>query len=248
MKGRIHSIETCGAVDGPGIRYVLFMQGCLLRCQFCHNADTWTLNGGIEKSVEEIVAEVKDFLPFFQASNGGVTVSGGEPLLQIDFLIELFKALKSIDVHTTLDTSGGCFNSSPYFLKKLDKLLEMTDLVLLDLKQIKPDKHKELTGMTNKHILRFATLLSDKNVPVWVRHVLVPTRNDNPEDLIELSRFISTLSNVRKIEVLPYHKLGVYKWKNLGVPYPLEGVEPPSKEQVNEATHILHNPTNIQVY
>ncbi|GGD20790.1 pyruvate formate-lyase-activating protein [Pontibacillus salipaludis] len=247
MKGRIHSIETCGAVDGPGIRYVLFMQGCLLRCQFCHNADTWTLNGGIQKSVEEIVAEVKDFLPFFQASNGGVTVSGGEPLLQIDFLIQLFKALKSIGVHTTLDTSGGCFNRSPYFLKKLDKLLEMTDLVLLDLKQIKPDKHKELTGMTNTHILRFATYLSDRNVPVWVRHVLVPTRNDNQEDLNELSRFIGTLSNVQKIEVLPYHKLGVYKWENLGIPYPLEGVEPPSKEQVKEATRILHNPTNIQV-
>ncbi|MCD5323458.1 MULTISPECIES: pyruvate formate-lyase-activating protein [Pontibacillus] len=246
MKGRIHSIETCGAVDGPGLRYVLFMQGCLLRCQFCHNADTWTLNGGIEKSVEEIVEEVKDFLPFFQASNGGVTVSGGEPLLQIDFLIELFKALKTIGVHTALDTSGGCFHSSPTFLKKLDELLINTDLVLLDLKQIHSDKHKTLTGMTNKHILKFATLLSDKNVPVWIRHVLVPTLNDNQEDLIALSHFIGTLQNVEKIEVLPYHKLGVYKWENLGIPYPLEGIESPSNEQVWEATQILKNPSPIR--
>ncbi|MFS0862944.1 pyruvate formate-lyase-activating protein [Fredinandcohnia sp. 179-A 10B2 NHS] len=239
MNGRIHSIETCGTVDGPGLRYVIFTQGCLLRCQFCHNPDTWKLNIGKEMSVEEIINDLKTYLPFFQASNGGVTVSGGEPLLQVDFLIELFKECKKLGIHTTIDSSGGCFNRTPHFIERLEELLTLTDLILLDIKEIDTVKHKELTGMGNEHILDFAQYLSDKKVPVWVRHVLVPTISDNDEDLTKLSEFIKTLGNVEKIEILPYHKLGIYKWESLGLEYKLKGVEPPTEERVRNAERIL---------
>ncbi|WP_226035575.1 pyruvate formate-lyase-activating protein [Aquibacillus saliphilus] len=240
MKGRIHSIETCGTLDGPGLRYVIFTQGCLLRCQFCHNPDTWKINKGKEMSVKEIVADIEDYLPFFQSSNGGVTVSGGEPLLQLEFLIELFRELKKMGVHTTIDSSGGCFSRSPRFMKNLDELLELTDLVLLDLKHIDPDRHKELTGMSNEHIIDLANYLSEKQVPVWIRHVLVPSISDFDKYLYSLSDFIQTLTNVEKIEVLPYHKLGIYKWQSLGLEYKLEGVEPPSEERVKNAVAILN--------
>ncbi|MFS0820472.1 pyruvate formate-lyase-activating protein [Bacillus sp. 1P02SD] len=239
MNGRIHSIETCGTVDGPGLRYVIFTQGCLLRCQFCHNPDTWKLNRGKEISVSEIIDDIKTYLPFFQASGGGVTVSGGEPLLQLDFLIELFTECKKLGIHTTIDSSGGCFTRSPQFMERLEKLLPLTDLILLDIKEINPVKHKELTGMSNEHILDFAQYLSDKNVPVWIRHVLVPTISDNDEDLTNLSAFIKTLKNVEKIEVLPYHKLGIYKWESLSLEYKLKDVEPPTEERVKNAERIL---------
>lgn len=239
MNGRIHSIETCGTLDGPGLRYVIFTQGCLLRCQFCHNPDTWRLKAGKEMSVADIMKDIKTYLPFFQASNGGVTVSGGEPLLQVEFLIELFKECKKLGIHTTIDSSGGCFNRSPHFLEGLEELLKVTDLILLDLKEIDTAKHKELTGMGNEHILDFANYLSEKEVPVWIRHVLVPTISDNDEDLMNLATFIKTLKNVEKIEILPYHKLGIYKWRNLGLEYRLEGVEPPTEERVKNAERIL---------
>jgi pyruvate formate lyase activating enzyme len=243
MIGRIHSVETCGTVDGPGLRYVIFMQGCLLRCQYCHNPDTWSRDKGRHVTVQELVNDIESYLPFFQASGGGVTVSGGEPLLQVDFLTELFIELKKIGVHTTIDSCGGCFSTSPHFLEKLDELMEVTDLVLLDLKHIDPINHKKLTGMTNKHILTFAEYLKERNIPVWIRHVLVPTVSDDDAALNRLSQFIATLSNVKKVEVLPYHKLGVYKWEALGIEYPLEGVEPPSSERVKNAEAIL-NVTN----
>ncbi|MEH7384436.1 pyruvate formate-lyase-activating protein [Bacillus sp. JJ1521] len=239
MNGRIHSIETCGTVDGPGLRYVIFTQGCLLRCQFCHNPDTWKLNMGKEMSVSEIINDIKTYLPFFQASGGGVTVSGGEPLLQLDFLIELFKECKKLGIHTTIDSSGGCFTRSLQFMERLEELLTLTDLILLDIKEIDSAKHKELTGMSNEHILDFAQYLSDKNVPVWIRHVLVPTISDNDEDLTKLSEFIKTLKNVKKIEILPYHKLGIYKWESLGLEYKLKDVEPPTVERVKNAERIL---------
>nr|WP_026682862.1 pyruvate formate-lyase-activating protein [Priestia megaterium] len=240
MNGRIHSIETCGTVDGPGLRYVIFTQGCLFRCKFCHNPDTWKMGDGKEMSVEELVKDIKDYLPFFQATNGGVTVSGGEPLIQADFLVELFTELKKLGIHTTIDSSAGCFSRSPRFLETLDKLLEVTDLILLDLKHIDPVEHKELTGMSNEHIIDMARYLDQKNIPVWIRHVLVPGGSDNDEYLQRLSDFIATLNNVEKIEVLPYHKLGVYKWENLGLAYPLEGVEPPTAERVKHAEDILN--------
>lgn len=240
VKGRIHSVESFGAVDGPGLRYVLFTQGCPLRCQYCHNPDTWKMKDGKEKSVEEIITDLESYLPFFRASGGGITVSGGEPLLQIEFLTELFKACKKIGVHTAIDTSGAPFSRRPEFMEKLDELLQYTDLILLDLKHIDSDKHKFITGMPNEHILDFARYLSEKRIPVWVRHVLVPGLTDFDEDLIRLADFIKTLNNVKKIEVLPYHKLGVYKWETLGLEYKLKGVEPPTNERVENAKKILN--------
>lgn len=239
MIGNIHSTESFGTVDGPGIRYVVFTQGCLLRCQYCHNADTWKIGTGKEMSVSEIIDELTSYLPFIEASNGGITVSGGEPLLQIPFLIELFKECKKLGVHTCIDTSGGCYSTAETFQQNLKELLKYTDLILLDLKHIHPDKHKKLTGMPNKHILEFARFLSEQNIPVWIRHVLVPSVTDSEEDLRKLGEFIATLDNVEKIEILPYHKLGVYKWEALGMTYPLKGIEPPSDEQVEKAKEIL---------
>lgn len=240
VTGRIHSVESFGAVDGPGLRYVVFTQGCLLRCQYCHNADTWKIGNGKEMTVQEIMDDVLSYLPFFEASGGGITVSGGEPLLQMDFLIELFKECKKHGIHTTIDSSGGPFNRRPNFMEKLDELLQYTDLILLDLKHIDSEKHKFITGMTNEHILDFAQYLSEKNIPVWIRHVLVPTLSDFDEDLLRLADFIKTLNNVEKIEVLPYHKLGVYKWESLGLEYKLKDVEPPSQERVKNAKRILN--------
>lgn len=239
MIGKIHSIETLGTVDGPGIRYVLFTQGCLLRCQYCHNADTWELDAGKQITVPEIMNELLTYLPFIQPSGGGITVSGGEPLLQIPFLLELFKECKKKGIHTTIDTSGGCFSNSKLFIKQLEDLLQYTDLILLDLKQINRKKHLTLTGMANDHILEFAKFLSNRKIPVWIRHVLVPAVTDDPEDLHKLGEFIGTLQNVQKVEVLPYHKLGVYKWEALGYEYPLLKVDPPSEQDVQFAYKIL---------
>ncbi|MDP4170079.1 MAG: pyruvate formate-lyase-activating protein [Bacillota bacterium] len=239
MNGNIHSIETLGTVDGPGIRYVVFTQGCLLRCQFCHNADTWEIGSGKTMTISEIMNDLVSYLPFIQASGGGITVSGGEPLLQIPFLIELFKECKKKGIHTTIDSSGGCFSNSSHFLGQLNELLPYTDLVLLDLKHIDRKKHIKLTGMANEHILEFATYLSDHRVPVWIRHVLVPSVTDDFEDLKKMGEFIGTLQNVEKVEILPYHKLGVYKWEALGHEYQLKNVEPPSEEQVDIAFALL---------
>lgn len=239
MIGNIHSIESFGTVDGPGIRYVIFTQGCLLRCQFCHNADTWEIGTGKRMSVDEIMEDVLSYLPFIEASGGGITVSGGEPLLQMPFLIELFKECKKKGIHTTIDSSGGCYSTAPFFQEQLDELLQYTDLILLDLKHINRKKHIHLTGMANDHILQFAKHLSDKQIPVWIRHVLVPTISDLDEDLHELADFIATLQNVKKIEILPYHKLGVYKWETLGLEYPLADIEPPSEERIQNAYQIL---------
>ncbi len=239
MNGNIHSIETFGTVDGPGIRYVLFTQGCLLRCQFCHNADTWELGKGKTMSVSEIMEDLTSYLPFIEASGGGITVSGGEPLLQLPFLLELFKKCKKAGIHTTIDSSGGCYSTAPLFQEQLKEVLNYTDLVLLDLKHINRQKHIKLTGMANDHILDFARFLSDARIPVWIRHVLVPTVTDDVADLNQLGDFIGTLKNVEKVEVLPYHKLGVYKWEALGLEYPLQDIEPPSDAKAEEAYKIL---------
>jgi pyruvate formate lyase activating enzyme len=239
MYGNIHSIETFGTVDGPGIRYVIFTQGCLLRCQFCHNADTWEIGTGKQMSVSEIIDDLKTYLPFIEASGGGITVSGGEPLLQIPFLIELFKECKKLGIHTTIDSSGGCFSHAEHFQTNLKELLTYTDLILLDIKHIDRKKHISLTGMANEHILEFAHFLSVQSIPVWIRHVLVPTISNDHADLKKLGEFIGTLNNVKKVEVLPYHKLGVYKWEALGMEYPLKDIEPPSEEETQLAYELL---------
>ncbi|TGA99161.1 pyruvate formate lyase-activating protein [Sporolactobacillus shoreae] len=237
--GNIHSVESFGTVDGPGIRFVVFVQGCPLRCRYCHNVDTRAIGIGKEMSAEQIVGEMKDYLPFIESSGGGITVSGGEPLLQMPFLTELFKACKQIGVHTAIDTSGGCYVDSPHFHQAFDELAQYTDLVLLDLKEIDSEKHKWLTGLPNTNILAFARLLSDKHIPVWIRHVLVPGVTDSENDLTRLGAFIGTLDNVERVEILPYHNMGVYKWKEMGLDYTLENIEPPSQSDVMRAWRLI---------
>lgn len=236
--GKIHSIETFGAVDGPGIRFVIFLQGCPMRCQYCHNPDTWDTFGGKEMSVEELLVEVRKYRHYY-GTTGGVTVTGGEPLLQIDFVIELFKALKAENIGTCIDTSGVLFSRVGSVKAKYDELMEYTDLVLLDLKHIDNTAHKSLTGHENTHILDFAKYLDEKHIPIWVRHVVIPTITMNETYLKGLRAFIDSLSNVEKIEVLPYHTMGVQKYKNLGITYPLEGVPTPTKAEMDIANTIL---------
>lgn len=236
--GKIHSIETFGAVDGPGIRFVIFFQGCPMRCKYCHNPDTWEFSDGKEMSVDELMKEIRKYKHYF-GEDGGVTVSGGEPMVQIDFLTELFKALKKENIHTCIDTSGVLYNKSKDMNQKIDNLLKLTDLVLLDLKHIDSTSHKELTGHDNQNILQFARYLDKINKTVWIRHVLVPTINADTENLSRLRSFLDTLSNIQKIEVLPYHTLGEKKYEKLNIAYPLAGVPVPTKEQVEIANKIL---------
>jgi pyruvate formate lyase activating enzyme len=234
MLGKIHSIETFGTVDGPGIRFVVFLQGCPLRCKYCHNRDTWDINFGTERSVSELIEQILRYKSYFASSGGGVTISGGEPLLQLDFLIELFKKLKELNIHTAIDTSG----SFP-INDKIKELLKYTDLVLLDIKHIDDKKCVSLTGVSNKSTLLFAKYLSDNNITMWIRQVLIPGFTDVSNDLLELKKFISTLNNVDKVEVLPYHDAGKYKWYEFGEVYELEGVLSPTDEQIQAAKSIL---------
>lgn len=234
MKGNIHSIESFGTVDGPGTRFVVFTQGCPLRCKYCHNPDTWSTDINKEMSVEDIIKEYEGVEEFI---SGGITITGGEPLLQIDFITELFKVCKSKNIHTALDTSGITFN--PNDTIKIDKLLEYTDLVLLDIKHINDEEHIKLTGYSNKNILLFAEYLSQKNIPVWIRHVVVLTITFNKKYLEELGEFLATLTNIKALDVLPYHDMGKVKYKNIGIKYPLEDIEPLTKEQAVEARNYI---------
>lgn len=239
VKGFIHSTESFGSVDGPGVRFVIFVSGCPMRCQFCHNPDTWNMQAGEEKTADEMLKAALRYKAYWK-KGGGITVSGGEPLLQIDFLLDLFKKAKAQGIHTTIDTSGAPFTMEEPFFGKFKELMEYTDLLLLDIKHIDDEQHKILTGRTNENILALAKYLSEIGKPVWIRHVLVPERSDNDEYLTRLDEFISTLKNVEKVEVLPYHTLGEYKWKELGYEYPLAGIEPPTKDRIENANRILH--------
>lgn len=243
-KGYIHSLESFGSVDGPGVRYVIFTSGCAMRCQFCHNPDTWNMQSGIPYTADELIEKALKYRTYW-GSKGGITVSGGEPLLQIDFLTELFQKAKEQGIHTTLDTSGNPFTREEPFFDKFCKLMEVTDLVMLDIKQIDEEQHKILTGYTNQNILDMARFLSDIKKPVWIRHVLVPERSDRDDYLERLQEFILTLKNVERVEVLPYHTLGVFKWKELGFEYQLEGINPPTKDRVENANRILKTNTYI---
>ncbi len=239
MVGKIHSFFAGGTVDGPGIRYVIFLKGCPLRCLYCHNPDTWTQDNAEEHTVEDVVRDALKYRGYF-ANGGGVTVSGGEPLLQIDFLIELFKKLKMYNIHTACDTSGIIFDKDNVeLMNKFEELLKYTDLFLLDIKHINNEEHIKLTGKPNKNILEFARYLSDKGKHMWIRHVLVPGITLNDEYLKQTREFIDSLETVDKIEVLPYHTMGIVKYENLGIPYRLKGVEPPTKEEVRHAKEIL---------
>jgi len=229
-KGRIHSMDTFGTVDGPGIRFVLFMQGCALRCQYCHNPDTWDMGGGSLVSVEEVLAEIEPYVQYYKRSGGGITVTGGEPTLQAGFVARLFRECKARwGLHTTLDSSGFCDPSHA------TELLEETDLVLLDLKQMNEQRHERLTGRSNARTHQFARHLSALGKPMWIRHVLVPGVTDDPIDLQALGRFVGELRSVQKLELLPYHRMGVYKWQALGLDYPLEGVQEPDPREVERA-------------
>ena len=234
ISGYVHSVETFGTVDGPGIRFVVFMQGCILKCKYCHNRDTWENNCGNRMRLLDLVAEIKRYIPYMQSSHGGVTVSGGEPLLQAKFVTELFKELQKLKIHTALDTAG----SLP-INDEIKELLKYTDLVLLDIKHIDDEKCKKLTGMSNQNNLNFAKYLSNTNKKMWIRQVLVPGYTDDMHDLQTLKEFISTLSTVDKIEILPYHDLGKYKWEELGEVYPLMGTPLPTQDGVEQVKKIL---------
>lgn len=238
MIGRIHSFESFGTVDGPGIRFVTFLQGCPLRCQYCHNPDTWGA-GGKEYTAEEVARQALKYKNYY-GSNGGITVTGGEPLLQIDFVTELFTLLKKQGIHTCVDTSGFVFHESDgENVEKHKKLLDVTDLFLLDIKHIDDEACKKLTGQGNQNTLAFAKFLSENGKKIWIRQVLVPNLTDGEASLKRTREFIDTLSGVEKVEVLPYHTMGVVKYEKLGLAYPLAGVEAPTKEKVAWAREIL---------
>lgn len=238
-KGYVHSLESFGSVDGPGVRYVIFLSGCYMRCQFCHNPDTWRMKDGELHEAQELLEKAIKYKAYW-GERGGITVSGGEPLLQMDFLIDLFTRAKEMGINTTIDTSGNPYNEDDeMFMEKFHRLMEVTDLIMLDIKHIDDEGHKLLTKVSNKNILQMATKLSSMGKKMWIRHVLVPERNDNDELLHKLRAFIDTLSTVEKVEVLPYHTLGVHKWQMLGIPYELDGIDPPTKERILNAREIL---------
>ncbi|MBQ6806063.1 MAG: pyruvate formate lyase-activating protein [Lachnospiraceae bacterium] len=229
MLGRIHSLESFGTVDGPGVRFVVFVQGCPMRCAYCHNPDTWEMNAGTPMEPSYIIEQYERNISFYKG--GGITVTGGEPLMQVDFLVELFTLAKEKGIHTCIDTSGIAYKttSNPEWLAKLDKLMTLTDLVMLDIKHIDPEKHKELTSQPNEGILAFAKYLDEKNVDMWIRHVVVPGITDDETFLYQLGYFIGQLKNLKALDVLPYHTMGENKYEKLGMEYKLKGVPPMDK-------------------
>lgn len=235
--GNIHSIESCGTVDGPGIRLVVFMQGCPMRCLYCHNPDTWSFEQNKKMSVEEILKKYNDLKEFLK--NGGITVSGGEPLLQTDFVTELFSRAKEQNIHTALDTSGILFDINN--TEEIDKLLSVTSLVLLDIKHINDEEHKKLTGVSNKNILDFAKYLSDKKIPMWIRHVVVPEYTYKEEYLVQTGEFLAVLNNIQALDILPYHDMAVSKYESMKLDYPLKDIKPLSKQEALEARKIILN-------
>lgn len=233
LEGYIHSTESLGTRDGPGIRFVVFMQGCPLRCKYCHNPDTWKLCNGKKLTIDELMDKIRGCKPYISRSNGGVTISGGEPTLQFDFVLELLKECKKEGLHTAIDTSGYL---SP---EKFKEMLPYLDLILLDIKQIDDSKHLELTGVSNSKTLQIVDLLEKEAQPYWIRHVIVPGYTDDTRDLEELARFLSDKEYMEKLEFLPYHNLGEYKWRELGLNYELKDIKPPSKKMMQEIEGIF---------
>lgn len=237
MTGRIHSIESMGLVDGPGIRTVVFFQGCALRCAYCHNPDTWNTQEGTETTAEELLKKIVRYRPYFERSGGGVTFSGGDPLLQPDFLIEILRLCKENGIHTTLDTSG-------YGLGKYDEILKYTDLVLLDIKHINDIGYKNLTGRDMHGFNAFLQATQKNGTKLWIRHVVVPGITDGEEHIIQLANIIKQINNVEKVELLPYHTLGLSKYENLGISYKLSGIEPMNKDKLDGLNKLLNE--NLQ--
>ena len=238
MEGMIHSIETFGTVDGPGVRYVVFVKGCPMRCQYCHNPDTWEMAGGTKMSTDEILEDYEKYKPFLRG--GGLTVTGGEPLVQIDFLIELFEKAKEKGIHTCLDTSGIMFRRNvPETYEKYVRLMKSTDLIMLDIKHIDPEEHIKLTSQPCENIFDFLKFLDEQEKEIWIRHVLVPGITLVPEYLERLGRFIAQFKHIKALDVLPYHDMGKEKYKKLGIDYVLKDVVPVEKEQAIEARNII---------
>lgn len=231
--GRIHSIETFGTVDGPGIRSILFFQGCPLRCKYCHNRDTWDVKDGTEYTAEELIDNVSRYSSYWRSSGGGITASGGEATLQSDFLAELFAIAKERDIHTCLDTSGFVD------IEKIDKVLDNTDLVLLDIKHMNEEEAKNLTGVGIEKTLKLARHLDERNIPIWLRHVLVPGVTDSEENLSQIGELAASLNNIDRLEVLPYHTMGVHKWENMGLDYELKDVRDADSNDVARAAEII---------
>ena len=234
MNGFVHSIETFGLVDGPGVRCVVFLQGCAMRCRYCHNPDTWRRSGGTEYTAAALLEKLLRFRPYWR-DNGGITVSGGEAMLQAAFVTELFTLAKREGVHTALDTAGQPFGS----IEGFGSLMDVTDLFLLDIKEMDSEKHRSLTGHGNANILAMARYLSDHGKEMWIRHVLVPGLTDDEEGLLALRDFIGTLKTVTRAEILPYHTLGMYRWEKLGIPYTLKDAPEPAEEEIRRAKDIL---------
>ena len=238
-QGYVHSIESFGLVDGPGVRCVVFLKGCALRCRYCHNPDTWDRAGSEVWEPAKLVERVLRFKPYW-GEKGGITVSGGEPLLQIDFLIDFFRLLKEKGIDTCIDTAGQPFNpANAEWMAKFEQLMQYTDLVMLDLKEIDNDKHMALTGMPNTNILEMARWLSDHGKNMWIRHVLVPGLTDDEDDLRRTAAFLRELKTVQRVENLPYHDFGIVKYEKLGIPYTLSDAVPPTKEQKARADELL---------
>ncbi len=242
--GRIHSVESCGTVDGPGIRFIVFTQGCLMRCQYCHNRDTWDLDGGKEITVEELMRDITSYKHFMNASGGGVTASGGEAMLQPEFVRDLFRACQAEGIHTCLDTNGLIAKHT----EAVDEVLDAADLVMLDLKQINNDIHKVLVGVSNQRPMQFAEYLAKRNQTTWIRYVVVPGMTDDADSAHRLGKFIEPMKNIQKVELLPYHELGKHKWKALGHEYPLDGVSPPPKETMDMIQGILSQYNDNVIY
>lgn len=234
-KGHIHSYETFGAADGPGVRFIVFLSGCPYRCRYCHNPDTWARPAAFEATADEVLDKALRYKSYW-GKEGGITVSGGEPMLQAAFVAELFEKAHAQGVTTCLDTSAACFDEND---PKIVRLLQATDTVLLDLKHIDAKKHLELTGRDNAAPIACAKYLNSIKKPTWIRHVLVPGVTDDKRDLIALAEFVKSLDNVVRVDVLPYHTFGVEKWKALNIPYSLDGVEPPTAEKLDEARELL---------
>ena len=239
QKGFVHSIESFGSVDGPGIRFLIFLQGCPMRCQFCHNPDSWKTGVGEEWYADDLLDKAERFRSYW-GDKGGITVSGGEALLQIDFLLELFEKAHQRGINTCLDTSAQLFTRKGVFFEKIERLMQVTDTILLDIKHIDDEEHRKLTRHSNQNILDCARYLSDIKKPVWIRHVLIPGITDRDEYLVQLRDFLKTLGNIQRIDVLPYHTMGIYKYEKLGIDYPLKEVNPPSADRVEYARKILN--------
>lgn len=238
MKGYIHQLESFGSVDGPGVRFIIFFAGCPLRCKYCHNPDTWDMMKGKQYTADELLDEAITCREYW-GTKGGITVSGGEPLAQIDFLLELFTNAKERGINTCIDTAGGPFTREGEWFEKFKQLMNVTDVLLMDIKHINEEEHIKLTGHTGKNIIEMFRYLDEINKPVWIRHVLVPGITDNDEYLIQTRDFIRTLHNVQRVEVLPYHGLGAMKYKDLGIDYVLKDTNSPTAERVQNAREIL---------